>query len=109
MPRNSQMPELPQPVPISTTARAAIALAKNLSAAPVAGVTGSVPPRSVALARAVSSGSSSTAYSASSYSMTIPLRDACPLVSLANFAGPWNLKVTLSVTQSMSEPCFRVA
>jgi len=28
-----------------------------------------------------------------------PFRDALPSVSLANFAGPWNLKVTLAVTQ----------
>jgi hypothetical protein len=60
------MPELPQPVPISTTARAAIADARKRSAAPAAGRTGTVPPRSSALARAVSSGSSSTAYAASS-------------------------------------------
>ena len=74
MPRSSQMPELPQPVPISTTALAAIAVAKNRNAAPVAGVTGLVPPISSAAMRAVSSGSSSTAYSASSYSMTAPSR-----------------------------------
>ena len=103
------MPELPQPVPISTTERAAMAAAKNRRAAPVAGATGSVPPRSTALARAVSSGSSSTAYSASSYSMTAPFATVSLAVSLANFAGPWNLKVVVRVSQSTSEPLFRVA
>ena len=103
------MPELPQPVPISTTALAAIAVAKNRSAAPVAGVTGTVPPISSAALRAVSSGSSSTAYSASSYSMTAPFATVSLAVSLANFAGPWNLKAVLSVGQVTSEALFRVA
>jgi len=30
-------------------------------------------------------------------------------VSLANFAGPWNLLVVLTVSQSMTETLFRVA
>src|SRR5882724_7881668 len=64
MPRSSQMPELPQPVPISTAVLAPAAQARKRSAAPTAGDTGSVPPRSAALARAASSGSSSGRYSA---------------------------------------------
>jgi hypothetical protein len=62
MPRSSQMPEEPQPVPISTTVRASTAAARNRRAAPLAGRTGSLPPRSSALARASSSGSSSGRY-----------------------------------------------
>src|SRR6476659_7969655 len=64
MPRSSQMPELPQPVPISTVVFAPTAQARKRKVAPTAGSTGSVPPRSVALARAASSGSSSGRYSA---------------------------------------------
>jgi hypothetical protein len=59
MPRSSQMPEEPHPVPISTTVRAPIAAARNCSAAPPAGLIGSLPPRFSALARAASSASSS--------------------------------------------------
>src|SRR2546421_536634 len=40
MPRSSQIPDVPHPVPISTTARAPIAAAMNRSAAPVPGVCG---------------------------------------------------------------------
>ena len=58
------MPELPQPVPISTAVLAPAAQARKRRAAPMAGDTGSVPPRSAALARAASSGSSSGRYSA---------------------------------------------
>src|SRR5436190_14705387 len=64
MPRSSQMPELPQPVPISTTVLAPTVQARKRRVAPTAGRTGSVPPRSAALARATSSGSSSGRYSA---------------------------------------------
>src|SRR6476660_6778193 len=64
MPRSSQMPELPQPVPISTVVFAPTAQARKRKVAPTAGSTGSVPPRSAALARAASSGSSSGRYSA---------------------------------------------
>ncbi len=78
------MPELPHPVPISTTERAPIAVARKSSAAPVAGSTGTVPPRSSALARAINSGSSSTAYFASSRLMTCPLRRESLAVSLVN-------------------------
>ena len=59
MPRSSQTPEVPQPVPISTTDLADSAAATNRSAAPVAGLTGGAPPTSAALRRAMSSGSSS--------------------------------------------------
>jgi hypothetical protein len=59
MPRSSQMPDEPQPVPISTAVRAPIAAARKRRTAPLAGVTGLLPPRSSALARASSSGSSS--------------------------------------------------
>ena len=58
------MPELPQPVPISTAVLAPTAQARKRSVAPTAGGTGSVPPRSAAYARAASSGSSSGTYSA---------------------------------------------
>src|SRR6266702_5859295 len=64
MPRSSQIPELPQPVPISTVVFAPTAQARKRKVAPTAGRTGSVPPRSAALARAASSGSSSGRYSA---------------------------------------------
>src|SRR6476661_21464 len=64
MPRSSQMPELPQPVPISTVVFAPTAQARKRKVAPTAGRTGSVPPRSAALARAASRGSSSGRYSA---------------------------------------------
>ena len=53
------MPEVPQPVPISTTALALMAAAMKRSAAPAAGLDGGAPPTSAALRRAVSSGSSS--------------------------------------------------
>ena len=53
------MPEVPQPVPISTTDLAAMAAARKRSAAPVTGATGTVPPACSAFLRAVSSGSSS--------------------------------------------------
>src|ERR1700751_6301215 len=56
------MPEVPHPVPISTAALAPPAQARTPSVAPTAGRTGSVPPRSAALARAASSGSSSGRY-----------------------------------------------
>ena len=56
------MPEVPQPVPISTTDRALSAAAMNRSAAPEAGLTGDAPPTSAALRRAMSSGSSSARY-----------------------------------------------
>src|SRR5580698_11220081 len=62
------MPELPQPVPISTAVLAPTAQARKRSAAPTAGSTGSVPPRSAAFALAASSGSSSGTYSAASES-----------------------------------------
>jgi hypothetical protein len=59
MPRSSQMPDEPQPVPISTTVRAPIAAARKRSTAPATGLIGSLPPSSSALARAARSGSSS--------------------------------------------------
>jgi hypothetical protein len=59
MPRSSQIPDVPHPVPISTTARAPMAAAMNRSAAPVAGVTGSAPPVSTALTLVARSTSSS--------------------------------------------------
>jgi len=59
------MPEVPNPVPISTTALAPIALARKRSVAPVIGATGTAPPICSAFARAVSSGSSSAAKSSS--------------------------------------------
>ena len=68
MPRSSQMPEVPQPVPISTTERALMAAARKRSTVPVSGVTGTEPPTRSAFARACSSGSSSTTYSS-----TIPV------------------------------------
>jgi hypothetical protein len=40
---------------------------------------------------------------------TILWRDGSLAVSLANFAGPWNLKAVLSVGQMTSEALFRVA
>jgi hypothetical protein len=40
---------------------------------------------------------------------TVPWRDGSLAVSLANFAGPWNLKAVLSVGQMTSEALFRVA
>ncbi|HEY6498032.1 MAG TPA: hypothetical protein VIZ20_01330 [Streptosporangiaceae bacterium] len=49
-------------MPISTTVRASMAAARNRRVAPLAGRTGSLPPRSSALARASSSGSSSGRY-----------------------------------------------
>ena len=61
IPRSSQMPELPQPVPISTAVLAPTQQARKRSVAPTPGSTGSVPPRSAAFARAASSGSSSAA------------------------------------------------
>ena len=48
IPRSSQMPELPQPVPISTAVLAPTAQARKRSVAPTAGCTGSVPPSSAA-------------------------------------------------------------
>ena len=53
------MPEVPQPVPISTTDRALTAAAMKRSAAPPAGPIGVAPPTSAASRRAFSSGSSS--------------------------------------------------
>ena len=53
------MPDVPQPVPISTTDRALMAAAMKRSAAPTAGPTGVAPPTSAAAWRAASSGSSS--------------------------------------------------
>src|ERR1700746_551395 len=64
MPRSSQMPELPQPVPISTAVLAPTAQDRKRRVAPTAGRAGSVPPRAAARARAASSGSSSGRYSA---------------------------------------------
>ena len=84
MPRSSQMPELPHPVPISTTDRAPIAVARKSSTAPASGSTGVVPPISSALARAISSASSSTTYSTSSGLMTCPLHRESLAVSLVN-------------------------
>src|SRR6204780_4438087 len=72
IPRSSQMPELPQPVPISTAVLAPTAQARKRSAAPTSGSTGSVPPRSAAFARAASSGSSSGTDSAASARGPIP-------------------------------------
>jgi hypothetical protein len=90
MPRSSQIPELPQPVPISTTARAPIAVARKRSAAPVSGATGAVPPRSAAFARAVSSGSSSIAKpkppSVKSLSMAGPLPHHCAPIQVRALA-----------------------
>ena len=59
MPRSSQIPDVPHPVPISTTARALMAEARKRSTAPVTGPTGVAPPTSAALLRAASNGSSS--------------------------------------------------
>jgi hypothetical protein len=53
------MPDAPQPVPISTTDRAPIAAARNLSELPVSGLTGAAPPTSAAFRRAATSASSS--------------------------------------------------
>ena len=53
------MPEVPQPVPISTTALAPIAAARKRSAAPVSAFTGAAPPTSAAFRRARTSVSSS--------------------------------------------------
>jgi hypothetical protein len=50
---------VPQPVPISTTAFAPMAAAKNLSVAPPAGPIGTAPPTSAAFRRAASRASSS--------------------------------------------------
>jgi hypothetical protein len=43
MPRSSQMPETPQPEPISTTVRALIVAARKRSAAPPAAPIGVAP------------------------------------------------------------------
>ena len=53
------MPEVPQPVPISTTDRAPMAAAMKRSAPPVSGLTGAAPPTSAAFRRALISASSS--------------------------------------------------
>jgi hypothetical protein len=59
MPRSSHTPDVPQPVPISTTDLAPMAAAMKRSAAPVAEPTGAAPPTSAALRRAASRTSSS--------------------------------------------------
>jgi hypothetical protein len=59
MPRSSQTPDVPQPVPISTTALAPRAAAMNRKVAPTTGLTGEAPPTCAALRRAMSKGSSS--------------------------------------------------
>jgi hypothetical protein len=53
------MPDVPQPVPISTTDLAPMAAARKRSAAPVTGRTGIAPPISAAFLRAASRASSS--------------------------------------------------
>ncbi|GAA4914985.1 hypothetical protein GCM10023405_42430 [Streptomonospora salina] len=61
MPRSSQMPELPQPVPTSTTERAPIEAVKKRRAAPPEALTGGDSARWPA-SRAEVRGASSTAY-----------------------------------------------
>jgi hypothetical protein len=56
------MPEVPQPVPISTTALAPDAAAMNRSALPVTGPTGAAPPTAAAFRRVATSASSSGRY-----------------------------------------------
>jgi hypothetical protein len=53
------MPDVPQPVPISTTARAPIAAARNLRVTPASGLTGAAPPTSAAFRLAATMASSS--------------------------------------------------
>jgi hypothetical protein len=53
------MPDVPQPVPISTTDRAPMAAARNRNVLPVSGLTGAAPPISAAFRRAATSASSS--------------------------------------------------
>jgi hypothetical protein len=53
------MPEVPQPVPISTTDRAPVAAAMKRSAPPVTVATGAAPPTSAALRRVAIRASSS--------------------------------------------------
>jgi hypothetical protein len=53
------MPEVPQPVPISTTDRAPVAAAMKRSAPPVTAATGAAPPTSAAFRRVAISASSS--------------------------------------------------
>ena len=59
IPLSSQIPDVPQPVPISTAAFALMAAARKRSTVPVNGATGTQPPICSAFARAVKSGSSS--------------------------------------------------
>jgi hypothetical protein len=53
------MPEVPQPVPISTTDLAPVAAAMKRSVPPVTGLTGAAPPTSAAFRRVVTRASSS--------------------------------------------------